>query len=312
MRPVTPVLFVVGPTASGKTDLSYELAHLCGGQVINADSAQFYKPLAIGTAKPDWQAHPIKAHLFDICTEPQDFSVVAYRARLIQTIHELHNQGIMPIVVGGSLFYVQSLFFPPHELENTQTVGDHEDFSWDYLYSIDPARAQALHPHDTYRVRRAIEIWLRTGIQPSQFVPTFEFPFPTYLIALNPNRKVLWERIERRSRIMIHESGWIEEAKNVMDTPWESFITEKGFIGYEKIFNFLRQDSSLQNYAKVVDEIIIETRQYAKRQETFLRGFTKKILALKQQQHPLVMHECEGAESLSASSVLSLVMSLQK
>ncbi len=315
MKPVAPVIFVVGPTASGKTDLSYELAHLCSGQVVNADTGQFYEPLTIGTAKPDWRAHSIQAHLFDVCTEPRDFSVVAFRKQLLTIIQELHNQGATPIVVGGSLFYIQSLFFPPQELEGERVplpvIGD-KDFSWNFLNSIDPVRAQAIHPHDSYRIKRALEIWLKTGVQPSTIEPLFKFPFPSYLIVLNPNRQVLWERIEKRTYMMLNQGGWIEEAQKFIDTPWESFITTKGFIGYSKIFDFLRTQPSLQEREKLVWDIVVETRQYAKRQQTFLRGLQKKLLALNQQQQPLAIHELEDTKNCSLSSILELATSLQK
>ncbi|MBM3887060.1 tRNA (adenosine(37)-N6)-dimethylallyltransferase MiaA, partial [Candidatus Dependentiae bacterium] len=100
MQQTIPVLFVIGPTASGKTTISYELAKMCGGQVINIDVGQLYKPLKIGTAKPDWQSHIIKGHLFDICEKAEDFSVMQYRKAVLEKINELQTKGIVPIVVG--------------------------------------------------------------------------------------------------------------------------------------------------------------------------------------------------------------------
>ena len=314
MPATAPVIFIVGPTASGKTLVSYELAKLLGGQVINADVGQFYAPLVVGTAKPDWQNHVIKGHLFDICQEPVDFTVVQYRQMVLEKINELQAQGIIPIVVGGSLFYVQSLFFPPVSLDgdSTSSLSESRNYAggWEQLAAIDPARAEQLHPHDTYRINRALDIWATTGILPSQLQPTFQFNDSAVIISLQPSRDVLEQRIITRTRIMLDCDGWVAEAEKFLDTPWESFICSKGLLGYDFIFNHLR--ATKKDFALLTEQIIIETRQYAKRQMTFLQGFFKKVLALKQQKKPLLLQQCEDYALVPYAQIARLVAYLQK
>ena len=127
------LLFISGPTSSGKTDLSLKLAqHLkeivgrglnppvVGAQIINADIGQFYQPLVVGTAKPAWKNQPVPHHLFDIVVQPKDMDVSAYRAMMMKVAQKIWDEGDVPIVVGGSLFYIRSLFFTPKD-ENSFT-----------------------------------------------------------------------------------------------------------------------------------------------------------------------------------------------
>lgn len=313
MPTTVPVIFIVGPTASGKTHVSYELAKLLGGQVINADVGQFYAPLSIGTAKPDWQSNVIKGHLFDVCHEPIDFTVVQYRQMVLKKISELQAQGIIPVVVGGSLFYVQSLFFPPINLgasseENANYVQGER--SWEQLAVIDPVRAEQLHPNDAYRINRALDIWAMTGVLPSRLQPTFQFNDSAIIISLEPLRNLLQERIIARTHSMLNRDGWIEEAAKFLDTPWEKFICSKGLLGYDFIFDYLRNGK--KDSAALAEQIIIETRQYAKRQMTFLQGFFKKILSLKQQKKPLLLQQCEDYALVPYAQIARLVAYLQK
>lgn len=288
IQQAVPVIFIIGPTASGKTGVSYELAKFLGGQVINADVGQFYAPLSVGTAKPAWKDHVITGHLFDVCVEPEDFSVVAYRSMVIEKITKLQREGIVPIVVGGSLFYIQSLLFPPKDLAVVENslgyVHDQKPLlaTWDDLYAIDPVRARQIHPHDQYRILRALELWRATGLPPSQLEPTFSFDFSAYFLLLNPPLERLEVVIEQRARQMFHNNLWLDEAAALLGTPWEEFIRTKGLLGYDLIFDALRSAVPLDK-EKLLSEIILITRQYAKRQRTFLGTLTKKILTLKKQ-----------------------------
>ena len=105
-------IIIYGPTAVGKTDFAEALAQRINGEIINADAAQFYTPLTIGTAKPDWRKAPVPYHLFDICDEPNNYSVAAYRADVERAVTSIASRGKIPIIVGGSGFYIHSLFFP--------------------------------------------------------------------------------------------------------------------------------------------------------------------------------------------------------
>lgn len=325
-----PVIFVIGPTASGKTAVSYDLAKMCGGQIINIDVGQFYEPLSIGTAKPAWRNQAIRAHLFDVCATPEDFSVIQYRTMVLAKINELQSKGIIPIVVGGSLFYVQSLFFPPKELaeisnatklvdatypQEPQSCVSKDSLSganslWQKLAAVDPARAAQIHQHDIYRLQRALAIWTSTGQLPSQLQPTFNFNYPAYVLMLTPDKAVLRERIAQRTMQMLQVDGWIDEAAKLIDTEWELFVRSKGLLGYDLIFDAIRNGNATPSL--LAPAIIQQTAQYAKRQLTFLRGFTKKILALNEQKKTIVLHSCSDHVDISYPQVARLVGCLQK
>ena len=323
MQKSIPVVFVIGPTASGKTSVSYEIAKLCGGQIVNADVGQFYAPLAVGTAKPAWRDHVIKAHLFDICDEPKDFSVVQYRSVVLDKIRELQTKGIVPVVVGGSLFYVQSLFFPPITIQsgsNALVPGSspgqalraaaNATLSWHTLSSIDSVRAAQIHPNDHYRIKRALDIWATTGMLPSQLEPTFNFSASCYIVSLEPEKHVLRDRIEQRTKEMLEKDGWIEEAQQLLDTDWEPFVRTKGLIGYDLIFDALRAGTATPETLQAL--IALQTTQYAKRQMTFLRSMTKKIFSLSKQTPTIILQRCSDHMAILYAQVARLVAYLQK
>ena len=105
---------ITGPTGVGKSDLALKLAEEVNGEIVNADIGQFYTPLTIGTAKPDYKSTPLKHHLFDLIDTPTHFTVVDFRFHVATLVQDLYNHGITPIIVGGSSFYLKALFFPPH------------------------------------------------------------------------------------------------------------------------------------------------------------------------------------------------------
>ena len=111
------LLIISGPTASGKTDLSEKISKIFPSEIINADIGQFYQPLNIGTAKPDWKNKPIQHHLFDILDKPEDLSVFRYYSLVLNKANIICKNNKIPIITGGSLFYLKSLYFPPKELE---------------------------------------------------------------------------------------------------------------------------------------------------------------------------------------------------
>lgn len=274
-------IIIIGPTASGKTALSYEIASLIGGEIINADMGQFYKPCSIGTAKPDWRNGSAPAHLFDIMSTPHDMTVGQFRSKVLSLIDDISSRGKYPIIVGGSLFYVKSLFFPPVRLEASATrrgedrrILKPEDINWQTLHRIDPLRAKEIHPHDIYRIERALSIWQTTGVLPSLLKPTFDPSLKALLVALDPNLSQIKPLVEKRFFQMLDE-GWIEEATQLLGTAWEPFIVSKGFIGYDHIFSWIRlQQPTKQELAA---SIIRETMQYAKRQKVFLKSLIHQL-----------------------------------
>jgi len=293
------VVIITGPTASGKTDLSLRLAEKLHGEIINADVGQFYTACSIGTAKPDWQNQTIPHHLFDIISEPQDLSVSTYRKLVLKTIADIQQRNKTPIIVGGSLFYLKSLFFPPSEHVTTslQTKLD-GNISWDTLNKIDPQRAAKLHPNDTYRITRALQVWQATGSEPSKYEPQFLPPFSATLYVLTPPRELLFERINLRTTLMMSKSpNWIDEVQKLRGTEWEAFLKRKKLIGYEELFSWLNMKKT-DDKSMLIAAIQKATRRYAKRQMTFWNGFKKQLLQQKNIFDWLHIEECESADEV--------------
>lgn len=276
VRPYFLILF--GPTGVGKTDVALELAHHLPSEIVNIDVGQFYTPLSIGTAKPDCRAGPVPHHLFDIIDKPVDFTVKAYRERFDKIIKGIWQRDHLPMAVGGSCFYVQALFFPPRAGESLDEKCyqeyDNEQL-WYKLHEIDPERAKQIHPHDTYRIKRALVIWHATGKKPSAFIPTYEPPADYTLICLTRDREQLYQRIDERTKAMIKE-GWIEEVKPLVGTAWEVFLRKKNLIGYPELFDYLEGKRDLNETIALIQQ---ETRNYAKRQLIFWRRLEKQLRA---------------------------------
>lgn len=275
------VYIVAGPTASGKSDYAVALARRIGGEIVNADSAQMYTRISIGTAKPlDWRTHEIKHHLFDICDQPIDFDVAQYRAKILLIVAEIASRGKVPILVGGSLFYIKSLFFPPHQVKgSTLAIPDAIRLlsvaaQWQHLHEIDPARAAQIHMHDTYRVMRALALWYESGSKPSELVPQYQPPFSAQVIFLSPPTEILYERINARTEAMIHSMGWVDEVRDLMrDEAWRHLVETKGFIGYRDIASWIEAGQPVDQLPALIGQIQQDTRNYAKRQKTFWRSF---------------------------------------
>jgi len=271
------VLIITGPTASGKTALSEQVATSVPSEIINTDVGQFYTPLSIGTAKPDLATLFYPAHCFDLLNEPRDLSVVAYRTLVTNLVDQIRQRDKLPILVGGSLFYIKSLFFPPIEpaIGNVQQVCI-RSHSWEHLREIDSARAEQIHPNDKYRIQRALAIWQQTGIKPSQYKPIFNPPFKATIIFVCPERETLNENIKKRVEVMIQQ-GWVEEAEKLIGTDWEPFLQKKGLIGYPELIDWIKQGKQPDTFDQVVKVIQLGTIAYAKRQVTFWKSFAKQL-----------------------------------
>lgn len=288
-------IIIYGPTGVGKTDFSWDLAQvLPNAQIINADLGQLYVPLTIGTAKPDLRKAPVPHHLFDILDRPVHYTVQQYRQRVISLMREFWNQGITPIIVGGSGFYIKSLLFPPCEFDGVEKKEvllqetSNEINLWQKLSLIDPERAANIHPHDTYRIERALEIWHTTGQKPSLFAPCYTPPSDYMLIHLTRTRDDLYTRIDQRVKIMI-EQGWINEVISLIGTEWELFLHEKKLIGYDDIIQYIH-GQTYKDMGDLIATIAKKTRNYAKRQETFWRMLVRCI-----EQTSVTKHSCKAS-----------------
>ncbi|MGE0010379.1 MAG: tRNA (adenosine(37)-N6)-dimethylallyltransferase MiaA [Candidatus Babeliales bacterium] len=286
-------LIIAGPTGVGKSDFAEHLARALSAEIVNADMGQCYTPLSIGTAKPDWQASDIPHHGFDTLDEPRDLTVAQYRDCLKIILENIWRRGKLPIVVGGSSFYLASLFFPPKAEVDAVPV-THEppgEDLWQQLSFIDPERARHIDPHDHFRIKRALEIWRITGIKPSEYVPTYDPLAPYHMIFLTRDTEELSMRIAKRVRQML-QAGWIDEVKALKGTPWEPFLLRKKIIGYDDILRFLEVADPGPEEHEMLEEFIAQrTRQYAKRQRTFWRMLEKKLKEHKYPVETIIMSE---------------------
>ncbi len=275
------IIFVYGPTAVGKSDYALALAQDLPIEIVNCDVGQFYTPLSIGTAKPDWKNEVVPHHLFDIIDEPRDYTVVEYKKALLTLCEEIWARGSLPVVVGGSGFYIKSLFFPPSK-ETTALTGTDEKFKnettkelWHQLQTIDPERAQVLHPNDRYRIERSLTL---ASIERSitSLQPTYEdLGVPFLLLCLSREKEELYQRINERTEKMLRE-GWIDEVSDLQKSLWAPFLKHKKLIGYDIILAALEHPDAYE-YEIVVKTIAQKTRHYAKRQITFWRMLQKAL-----------------------------------
>lgn len=282
------IVIISGPTATGKSDLACELASKFPAEIVNADMGQLYTPLSIGTAKPEWRSQVVPHHLFDVIDTARDCTVVEYKAMVMPVIKEIWARKATPIVVGGSGFYIQSLLFPPKGPIVTSDVDQVPD--WNLLNAIDPDRAKKIHPHDFYRISRALNIWKATGTKPSTFSRQYNPLCKTCFLWVARDKQDLCERINKRVIDMI-DQGWLDECSKLIGTPWEPFIHKKKLIGYPELCDYLRGAKNLKTLADVIEVIQLKARKYAKRQLTFWSMLKRQLIPLADDDTPVVTHE---------------------
>jgi len=277
LRDMEKIIIIAGPTGVGKSDFAEALAHHINGEIVNADQGQLYEPLTIGTAKPDWKTHKIPHHLFDHVTEPRNCSNSEYQKAVKECVNDIHARGKRAILVGGSGFYYQMLLFdfaqfPQKTAPDRQSIPEFDGSAWEHLQSIDPDRARALHPHDLYRIQRALEIFYTYNVLPSALQLMYKPWAPYHLVHITRDTQELYARINRRTHLML-EQGWLEETASL--TPaWKEFARVKKTIGYDDI---LAYQFNLLSYPQLIETIQQKTRNYAKRQKTYFRSLLKKI-----------------------------------
>ena len=276
-----PVIAVVGPTASGKTSLSIEIATYFGGQVVSADSMQIYEKMNIATAKPTVdEMQGIKHHLIGFQPTDKKFSVAEYVNLANECIEKIHNEGDIPVVAGGTGLYVDSLLQniqfskeeSNEEIRNELTELFDEkgaEYMLNLLREIDPETAERLHLRDKSRIIRALEIYKVTGKTMTEqkiLSREEESPYDVLYIGINyRDRNVLYDRINLRVDIML-ENGLLEEAKDFYNT--SSDTTACQAIGYKELAPYFNGEKEL---TECVEKLKQETRHYAKRQLTWFR-----------------------------------------
>lgn len=277
------VIIISGPTATGKSDFVLQLGNIIPIEIINADIGSFYTKLSIGTAKPDWYNQQISHHFFDILDDPVNYTAPQFRAQLEILIKEIWNRGNIPVIVGGSAFYIQSFFYKNHEIVTPdQLLVDQleiqsSDNLWQQLNSIDPDRAEQIDVNDRYRLVRALTIWFTMKQKPSDFGQIFAPLAPFYFITLTRDRDQLYEMINQRVYMMMKD-GWLNEVRELIgDQDWVDFLLKKKMIGYDLLIHYLQGNFSEQDLNDVTNLIAQRTRNYAKRQITFLKRLDANI-----------------------------------
>ncbi len=299
----TKVVSVVGPTASGKTALAIALAKELHGEIISCDSMQIYKMMDIGTAKPtkEEQAAAIH-HLIDIVAPDVSFSCADYAVLAKEKIDEISTRGKLPIFCGGTGLYVD------HVLNNTSfsEAGRDDEYRdclnkqidefgvesvFEELRRVDPESADNIHPNNTKRVVRALEIYHVTGKTKSWWdkeSKKVESPYDSVMICLDfKDREKLYDRIDKRVDIMLEE-GLVDEVKSlIFDKGIRLSDTAKQGIGYKEIIEYLENRCTLDEAVELIKK---GTRNYAKRQLTWFRRYDDC--------HRIFVDECEKFDDI--------------
>jgi tRNA dimethylallyltransferase len=281
--PMPECILLMGPTATGKTQAAIELAKQLPVSIISVDSAMVYRGMNIGTGKPEPEVLSQYPHaLVDICEPNESFSVAAFRERAFEIVQHSWAAGKVPVLVGGTMLYfhgfMEGLSEIPRTLPETrkkirQSVSEHGIAAlYAYLEQIDPETARRLHPNDTQRIMRAVEVYEQSGQTLSHFQGQRSdrtCPFKCHRIVWSvPNRERLHQRISERFYAMM-ASGFVEEVARLkaIEGMHDDFPAIRS-VGYRQIWQYLAGQCKLE---EVYDKAIVATRQLAKRQLTWLR-----------------------------------------
>ncbi len=275
------IAVICGATATGKTGLAVDLALKLNTEIISADSQLIYKGLNIGTAKPtESEMRNVKHHMIDVIEPDENFSVGDYEERAAPILTNLLDRGKVPVICGGTGFYINSLLF---DLGYGNTAADEsirgkyaefldkngKDALFDKLKEVDPETAEKLHPNDVKRVVRALEIYEVSGKKKSQQCDKMISKFDYIAVAIDYPREELYERINKRVNEMF-DLGLIEEVNGLLARGIDKNCQSMQAIGYKEVLEGLENKD---NHSTMRDTIKKNTRHYAKRQITFFKKF---------------------------------------
>ena len=277
-----PLVILAGPTAVGKTDLSIQLAKRIGGAIISADSMQVYKYMDIGSAKvmPE-EMEGVKHYLIDELDPSDEFNIVRFQQMAKEALNEIYANGQIPIVAGGTGFYIQALLY---DIDFTHQDSDEAfrkkmaDFAAEHgaealhekLKEIDPVSHETIHANNTKRVIRALEYYHLTG-QPisahNEQEHKKESPYNFAYFVLTDDRAHLYERIDRRVDLMM-KKGLVDEVKRLYDMGYHKDMVSMQGLGYKELLSYLDGECTLDEAVYIIKR---ETRHFAKRQLTWFR-----------------------------------------
>lgn len=280
MKKKDKVIAVVGPTASGKSELALQLAEELNGEIISADSRQIYKEFDIATAKPAREEmRGIPHHMLDIVEPTQEFTVADFADGAHKCIEKIIKRGKVPIIAGGTGLYFRTLlqdFDLPRVEPDKELRAELENFVrengvealYNMLLELDPASAQKIHPNNSVKIIRALEVTKILGMPMSQAQGIKEAPYEVEWIGLNTqNRQNLYDRINQRVDKMC-EKGLVEEAKNLFQK-YGALKIMMETIGYKELYPYFQDEIALE---EALDNIRQNSRRYAKRQLTWFRA----------------------------------------
>lgn len=277
-----PLIILAGPTAVGKTDLSVRLAKQINASVISADSMQVYRHMDIGSAKitPE-EMDGVPHYLVDVLDPEEEFSVVRFQQMAKEAAEEIYARGQIPLVVGGTGFYVQALLY---DIDFTENDGDDSfrreleqtakeqgsEYLHDLLKERDPKAAEQIHPNNVKRVIRALEFYQQTGKRISEHNEEErgkESPYEFAYFVLTDERSRLYERIDRRVDLMM-EQGLLEEVRELKERGVRRDSTAMQGLGYKELYAYLDGAYDLEEAVRVIKR---DTRHFAKRQLTWFK-----------------------------------------
>ena len=276
------LIILAGPTASGKTSVSIDLAKRIGGEIISADSMQVYRGMDVGTAKIKAdEMQGVKHYLINVLDPTEDFNIVKFQNMVKYSIEEIKRNGHIPILVGGTGFYIQSVIYDI-DFDTQDDNGDIRkaleeeydkmgaDFMYEKLKKIDSVSAENIHKNNKKRIIRAIEYFLINNALISvhnESQRMKDSPYDFRFFVLNPPRDILYDRINQRVDKMVDE-GLVEEVKDLKNAGLSSANISMQGIGYKEILEYLDGEITLD---EAIDNIKQNTRHMAKRQVTWFK-----------------------------------------
>jgi len=289
-----PVLILTGPTAVGKTETSIQLAKACNGEIISADSMQVYKYMDIGTAKiTKEEMQGIPHYMVDEFEPDEEFNVFVFKKKVKNYIDDIHGRGKVPILVGGTGFYIQAVLYDiafteeqsddgyRHELEE-KAKEEGVRVLHQILQEVDPESADAIHENNVKRVIRALEYYHFTGEKFSAHNAEQRertSPYSFLYTVLTMDRKTLYDRIDFRVDQMI-KSGLVEEVKGLLEKGYERDLVSMQGLGYKEIVATLLGECTME---EAVYRLKRDTRHFAKRQMTWFRR-EKEVTMLRKEE----------------------------
>ncbi|WP_457601404.1 tRNA (adenosine(37)-N6)-dimethylallyltransferase MiaA [Hydrogenivirga sp.] len=274
---MTELIVVGGATATGKSELSCLIAQKLGTEIISADSMSVYRGMDVGTAKPRECMSKVRHHLIDVADPGEYFDAKLFEKLALSALGDITSREKLPVVAGGTYLYIQALLYgiedtpePNWKLRERLYQSARERGS-EHLHRklavIDPLYAKKIHPNDTRRVVRAIEVFVETW-KPFSSFHRWDRPRFTFLgVHVTREWRTLSERIEARVRSMI-EGGLIDEVSDLVSRGFENFLTSTQAIGYKELVPYIKGEKSLE---EAVEEIVRNTKAYARRQLRWFR-----------------------------------------